>query len=313
MTNRYPRMTGKTVQKWLILLLMLGLNSSVPIFAEKETPVYPEIKTASIVSRVFQNVTGFTPVSSWVGNRILHREISRHIQGDFHSRLQVFSGSDLLNRKAKKLLIDGQHVVLEQTLPLSTFRIETSDEMPLLVSSGHRPILLRPVQFDIQATLSEADINQLLQSERGKQILTGLKLSIPPFGPQTLDFINPSVTMEQNKVLLQTLMNTHGAPLENALSVQVSGRPSSEQSSLTLSDVNLKIQGFQDSDTDAIAQLIENYFGEIVDLRHLIKINRHQLKFNIKQSQITDHQFLFQASILVSPKAKSLKEALRER
>lgn len=267
------------------------------------------MKTASAFNRTFQTLTGFTPLSGFIANRVLSRELHRHVQGSLHSRLTLFSGSDLLGRKAKGIRISGQNVMLEHYIPLSEFHFESKPNMPLYLSKGSRPILLRPVEFQVSAIMTEADINHMLTSEQGRKMLTGMKVSIPPFGPQYLDIITPSVKLDGDRLSIVSLLNTHDAPPENALPIQVSGKITAEKSSLALSDLDLQIEGMQH--TEEIEQLIENYFSELVDLSH-IKVERHRLKISIEKSELADHQLNLQATVSVEPDKKALKKALQK-
>jgi len=291
------------------LALLSSVLSPAASLAGQDQPAYPKIKIASPINRTFQAVTGFTPLSGLVANRLLHRELARHIQGNLHSRLSLFSGSDLFGRKVRGIRISGRNVLLENYIPLSEFRFESQSDTPLYLSKNKRPILLRPAEFKVSATMTEADMNRMLSSERGQRLLTGMKVSIPPFGPQYLDVINPSVKLEGDRLNIASLLNTHGSPPENALPIQVSGRVYAENSSLALSDLDLRIEGMQN--TDDIEQLIENYFSELVDLSH-IKVERHRLKIHIEKSEVTDHTLNLQATVSVTPDKKALKKALQK-
>jgi hypothetical protein len=277
-------------------------------FAEKDPIVYPELKTASAFSRVLQTITGITPVSSLVANRLLKRELRRHVKGDLQSRVTLFSGTDLLGRKARDISISGKNVLVDDYIPLTEFSFQNESDMPLYASKGSRPILLRPVRFKVSATMTEADMNRLLTSEKGRKLLTGMKVTIPPFGPQFFDMINPSVTLENGRFSLASVMNTQGSPIEDALPIKVSGKIAPDKSSLSLSDLDLQIEGFRN--TKDIEQLIENYFSELVDLNHL-KVDRHKVKIAIEKSDVVNHRLNLEATVTVEPERKALQKVLK--
>jgi len=284
----------------------LGLCALLGFAAPQDTPK-SDIKTAGPVSRVMQQVTGFTPVSGWVANRILHRELSRHVQGHLHSRLTLFSGTDLLAGKAKSLTLSGKNLMLDGYIPLSEFTFSSQSDTPFLVGNTKRPILLRPVTFHLAMALSEQDINRMLGSEKGRHLLTNMKVKLPPFGKQSFDAVDTAVQFQGDRVNIKTLMNLHGMPLESGLPMTVSGKILPEKSSLTLSDLNLEIQGIQD--TRDMAQVIEHYFNELVDLNH-IRVQRHKVKVQIEQSAIVNGRLQLNASMVVSPDPKALKAVL---
>jgi hypothetical protein len=100
-------------------------------------------------------------------------------------------------------------------------------------------------------------------------------------------------------------MNKHDQPIENGLPVSVSGKLAAKDARLNLTDLDLKIEGFED--TEEIEQLVENYFSELVNLNH-IKVERHRVKVAIEQSEVVDHQLLLQASVKIEPERKALEK-----
>jgi len=302
----------KRPAKLTALMTSLAVGASILApglgFAEKDPIVYPELKTASAFSRVLQTITGITPVSSLVANRLLKRELRRHVKGDLQSRVTLFSGTDLLGRKARDISISGKNVLVDDYIPLTEFSFQNESDMPLYASKGSRPVLLRPVRFKVSATMTEADMNRLLTSEKGRKLLTGMKVTIPPFGPQFFDMINPSVTLENGRFSLASVMNTQGSPIEDSLPIKVSGKIAPDKSSLSLSDLDLQIEGFRN--TKDIEQLIENYFSELVDLNHL-KVDRHKVKIAIEKSDVVDHRLNLEATVTVEPERKALQKVLK--
>jgi hypothetical protein len=278
--------------------------------AQPDAPVYPEIKTAGGLSRVFQQLTGFTPFSGWVANRILRRELGRHLQGHLHSHLRLFSGTDLLAGKARGISISGKNLLLEGYIPLSQFTFNSQPDLPIFISRTRRPILLRPVTFQAAMTLTEHDLNRMLTSDRGRQMLTNMKVKLPPFGKQSFDAMNPVLRLEGDRVHITTLMNLHGAPVDNALPMQISGKIVPDKASLNLSDLDLKIEGIQD--TEGMAQVVEHYFNELVDLNH-IKVEGHKLKVQITQAETNNGRLNLAATVIVTPDPKALKAALAEK
>jgi len=293
----------------IILAGGLALGSLVCL-GQPDATSYPDFKIANSFSRSIQQVTGVTPLSSWIANRILRHELSRHIKGHLSSRLNLFSGTDLLAGKARNLTLSGKNLVLDNFIPVSEFSLSSQPDMPIFASKTSHPILLRPVVFHLSMSLSEQDINRMLSSERGRQMLTNMKVKLPPFGLQRFDATNSTVHLDEDRVIINTIMNLHDAPSANALPMTISGKIIPDRSSLTLSDLDLKIEGIQD--TQAIAQVVEHYFNELVDLGHL-KVERHKVKVTVEQSGIQNGQVSLSAQITVTPDPKALKLALSQR
>lgn len=311
--NRLPfSQWRRSKLRWLGLLMFcsgyLLSESFLPVgFADAKPMPYPTFKTANGFSRLMQNVSGFTPLSGWMANRLLHRELQKLISGPVESRLSLYSGTDMLHGKVRRIHIRGTQVIVNELLPLQEFQLETLDDSPVFVSNDHRPILLKPLDLLLTARLREADVNTLLNSPQGQKRLNNLEVMIPPFGKQALDIVNPKVRFEAGRVTLIALVNKHAQPLENALPVQVSGELSSENSRLNLRNIDLQITGFEPEEVQELAQFIENYFGEVLNLNH-IKVDRHTLKVQMEQSEITAGQLQLKAKIHMEPQRKYLEK-----
>lgn len=296
-------------QNLIAMTLIVGSFFLIlPGHAEKKV-AYPEFKTSSGFSRFIQGATGFTPLSGWMANRILRKELSKYVNGTVHSRLSLYSGGDLLAGKAKRIELSGQNIVLGEFVPLSDFQLSSVKDAPIYVSKSNRPILLKPIEFEMTACMSEADINQMLNSEKGKKMLTGMKVSIPPFGKQYLDIVNPTVLLEGERITIESIIGKHNQPIERGLPVKVSGKLSAERSRLSLADLDLQIEGFED--TSEIEQLVEAYFSEIVNLNHL-KVDLHKVKVSIKESDILDRQLRLKAIVQVEPERKALEKYIAQ-
>jgi hypothetical protein len=308
------RFQSKKMLSMVSVLGVLGFFTLVGLAQTGATPTDATqdatIKTAGPMSRVMQQITGFTPISGWVANRILRREISRYVQGPLHSRLTLFSGTDLLAGRARGLTISGQRLLLDGYIPLSEFSFSSQPDMPIFASTGKRPILLRPVTFGLSLALSEQDVNRMLDSAKGRQLLSDMNVKLPPFGRQSFDALNTAVHFDGERVNISTLMNLRGASQENALPMTISGKILPEKSSLTLSDLKLQIDGVQD--TRDMAQVIEHYFNELVDLNH-IKVQRHKIKVQIEESRVSQGMLRLRAKLTVAPEPKALKAALAQR
>lgn len=291
-------------QKSAMMLAGILLWGSMA-WAEQKPMVYPPFKTANSFSRLIQNISGFTTLSGWIANRILQREVARYVDGNLKTHLTLYSASDLLGGKARHIQISGQQAILNDFIPLSEFNFESAQDSPVFISKSRHPILLKPMIFTVKARMSETDINHMLTSEKGRKLLTNLKVAIPPFGKHHLDVINPVVLLAENRITIESVLNKHNSPPELGLPVKVSGLLTARQSRLNLSDLDLQIEGFED--TRNIERLVEAYFGEIVNLNH-IKVDRHKVKISITQSQILEHQLYLQAQVKVEPRPEALEK-----
>jgi hypothetical protein len=201
-------------------------------------------------------------------------------------------------------------LLLEGYIPLSEFSLASQPNAPIFLTRSNRPILLRPVTFQVAMVMTEEDMNRMLASEKGRQKLTNMKVKLPPFGRQSFDAINPVVHLVGDRVTINALMNLHDAPAVNALPMQISGKIVPDKASLTLANLDLQIEGVQN--TQDMAQVVEHYFNELVDLNH-IKVARHKLNVQIDQAITSNGRLNLAATITLIPQTKALQAALAER
>ncbi|WP_303675214.1 LmeA family phospholipid-binding protein [Vampirovibrio chlorellavorus] len=276
-------------------------------FTEAKPMPYPAFKTANGFSRFAQGMIGFTPLSGWMANRVLRREIQKLVSGQLDTRLSLYSGSDLLGGKARGLRLNGKQILIDGWIPLQECQLETLEDAALFVSKDRRPILLKPLDLSLTATMAEADLNAMLNHNKAQKRLNPLTVLIPPFGKQTLTVLNPRVSFEGDRITLISLVSKQNQPADTALPVQVSGQLSAEKSRLNLRDLDLQISGFEPEELRELSQFIENYFSDIVNLNH-IKVERHTVKVQIEQSEIVDGQLRLKARIHVEPQRKYLEK-----
>lgn len=278
--------------------------------AEKDQDVaYPEFKTGSGFSRAVQRATGITAVSGWVANRIVRRELARYLEGDMDSRLKLYSATDLLAGKARRFSVKGENLVYDHLVPLSEFSLESDQAFPLYVKKGRRPFLLRPVKLKLHAVMTEADLNRMVQTDKGRKLLTAMKLDIPPFGRQELDVLDPEIRIEQDRLKITTRVNKHESGPEKALPIEITGKLYAEKSRLKLSNIGIHVEGL--GEAREVARLVENYFAELVDLSK-IKVDRHKLKIAFDGTTVAEGRLVLDATVTVTPEARLIR-ALAEK
>ncbi len=242
-----------------------------------------------------------------MANRVLRRGLQRQVSGKLDTHLSLYSGSDLLGGKARRLRFSGKQIVINGWIPLQECQLETLDASSLFVSKDRRPILLKPLDLLLTARMAEADVNAMLNNSQGQKRLNNLEVLIPPFGKQALDILNPRVSFEGDRITLVSQVNKHNQPAEKALPVQISGQLSAEKSRLSLRNLDLQVSGFEPEELRELSQFIENYFSEIVNLNQ-IKVERHTVKVQVEQSEIVDGQLQLKARIHVEPQRKYLEK-----
>jgi len=289
----------------IILLLSLGpvraetdpdnLNTTIPV------------RLSSPFTQTFQRVTGITWLASSIGGYVGKREIRKQLKSGSHLTLKIksYSASDLGRGNVKAISLSGQDVQFKNTPPLESLSVTTDPKTPIHLSDTRHPVLLRPVNFTFQAKIAEADINTFFKSSDADGMLKNIKVELPPFSEQRVDILSPVVDLTSARMKTNASVILHDAAPETALPVEVSGKLTPAKNRLNLSNIVLNIEGLEQVDQAALADFIEEYFGEIVNLEQL-KIKDHKLTANIQRCDTTDDALTFQAVITVKATDKAL-------
>jgi hypothetical protein len=309
--NQTPRFTKPLGIALLTSSLILALAFPLGALAEAEGKL-PEIKLTNRFNRGVQRITGVTALSGSIGSTVIEKALKKELalqkNGDLDVHLKPFSATDLVHGNLKRLKIEGKNLLIKNTLPIETLLIKSDPDTPIYLSDTKKPVLLRPIQLQMKATLTEADLNQLLKSDYGQKKLSGVKVPLPPFdNAQQLDVLSPSVTLSNGQLSAAFAVNITGAKPENAVPVNLSANLAPKANRIQLADLKLNIDGVED--TEAIADFVEQYFGELVNLEQ-IKIDRHRLKVSIERCDIKNNKVQLQAVITINPTDKALQKLL---
>ncbi len=308
---------GKRARQWMVY----GLSGIVVIFLTGGTVLaeltqfdvdeekYPPVEIGHPVSRVLQKYTGVTLLSGWISSRVIERAVSEKLEGNLKVSLTPFSLTDLLAGKARKLRVRGKNLLYDGFLPIHRIQLETDEQHPIYLRKGQKPALIRPIGVQMELQVTESDMNRFFRSERGKGYLTRIKVPLPPFQtPQYLDCLEPEVRLFGDRLHVKSNVNVHGAPLENAIPVEVSARILPDGSVLRLSDVSVNIVGI--SKTGPIETFLEEYFDVLFEDLVKIKIDRHKLKLVFHQAELAEQTLHLNATALIRPDDKTLEALL---
>lgn len=272
---------------------------------------YPQVNIGHPISRALQKYTGITRLSGWIGSEIAETLLEKELGGQVDVSLKPFSATDLLAGKARRLRIRGENLLIDKTLPIRAFSVETLADSPLFIKKGRKPILLRPVAFQASAVLNEDNLKAFLESKQGRQYLTRIKVPLPPYKkPQYLDALDPAVAIEDGKLCLSASVNIHGTPKENGLPVQITTDIKPDGNTLKLEHVDIHIPGIQQ--TTGIERFLERFLTELFDPSK-IRIERHKIILAYDKSELIDNRLVIEVHGLIKPDGKALARLRAER
>jgi hypothetical protein len=285
--------------------LAVVVAAAAPVPAATGSVTEPRPALSNPVSRTLQQVLGINAIASWIGGRILARELAEEVDGNLSVKIKTFSGFDLLAGKARQISIHGKELVYDDTLPITEVRVWTRQETPIFVSGKRKPALMMPVEARLKAVIDEDEVNRYFRGEKGRAALTNVKVDLPPFGPQHVDILEPHVDITSQGLKLTGLVNVHGAPVANALGVEIAGKLqlNDDGDKLQLADLKVDLEGVED--TTAMTGFIQEYFAKVADFSK-IKVKRHQVAVRMDAPKSDSDRLVVTGSVVIAPK-KSLE------
>jgi hypothetical protein len=291
-----------------ISFLVLSASSTPaqqPVAQETSCATYTEIALSHPMSRRIQGMIGFNALTAWISEKVIEHQLKKKIQGHPHVELKSYSGLDLMGGKVQQLNVHGEHVVLDHFIPITSFHLFTSENTPIFIRTKSRVMLLRPVQARFEGVLSVEDLNQLFVTEKGKQYFSRIPFEIPPIGKQTVDLLNPKISIRNNQLILDTVMNISNAPQDKGIHLMIAANIVSDkkQTALRLDRVNIQMDGVDAP--PAMEDFIETAFGKILNASKL-KIKKHKMVVQFDNPTIEGNALHIAANITISPKLSSL-------
>jgi hypothetical protein len=292
-----------------LLLVIVFQLSFLPNWAEgpvieretpKETSQQTKPKLSSQWSRMVQTMTGFSPFFSWFVTHLTEQQLKKKIQGSFKLHITPYSGLDLLKGNIAQMSLRGKNLLINQLLPVQSLWVETDKTTPIFITFKKPPHLLQPIQAQFKTVLTEENINQGLQTPKGKEKLKHLKVKLPPIGDQTFDVIDPQVHLLEGAFHFTGTLNVSGAPLENAVPLEAQGQLSPSESKEALELKNLHLTSTAVSNLKPMAQFIQQYFGKIVKFSRL-KLKGHQVKIQVEKCELHPQQLILEGTIRLTP------------
>ncbi len=295
----------------LALAVMLGLPSfglfsSLAVCAEPVVQTVshkesvPTLKPSPAVFRFVQNITGVNLLGRVIATKVAEKQLRKEIAGDLDIDLSTYSTYDLLKRRLKQVAFTGENLEVANAPRLASLSIISDKRLPLFLQRK-KIKLMGPVTFNIQAEVSEDDLNAYLASESAQKKFSQLRVPLPPFSePETITLSDMHVALKDSRIYLDSWANLMDAPEENAVAVSGEVTPIIENKELRLNEVHITIP--EVSDTSGIEDFLEHSLHDVIDPNHLIHIKHHHSRVYYKTARVEDGRLYLEADWVLQPR-----------
>lgn len=160
--------------KKFVLLLGLLLSFGSVSFANCDYKCVQPYDMNSGFRTFMGAVSGVNSLSESVAERILKREIAKNFHGqNIEAKIQSASSKDLKEGRFKSLYLSGENLTIND-IPLSYLEISTLCDFNYIKQVGNEAIFMEDFPVVFKFSVSESDMNKMLQSNRYKKLVNGL-------------------------------------------------------------------------------------------------------------------------------------------
>jgi hypothetical protein len=197
----------------ILLLILIFANFYTSSFAEENykcdggsvdcinhCPQKP-YPIAGPVSRGIQKISTMNFLASKFAEGRVEKQISKYAKGDFDVNIDSFSATDLIDGKLKAMVVKAENVEF-MDIYFSTINAKTNCDF-ISIDYNASPVKLRePFSIDFRATVTESDLNKIINSQKYKRQLAAIKRNNDTF--KLIDFLNAKAAIKNNRLQIIT-------------------------------------------------------------------------------------------------------------
>lgn len=210
---------------FILLLFLFNIQYAVsgiePVENNQETIKVESIniKTASKPAYNIQKYTGFNFLIDYLAEGILKGSIKLKTHAKKISvDLRIYSGWDLLRKKAKSLDINADKLYLED-IPIENFSLITQDPIYFKKNKKKKNQAVIPLGINSKLTINLDNITNILNSlPKWQKVFGELELPVPPFGYTKVKLSDLSINVSDDglvkvSTLITSLENQDSEPI----------------------------------------------------------------------------------------------------
>ncbi|MFH0702959.1 MAG: LmeA family phospholipid-binding protein [bacterium] len=282
----------------IVFMMIFCLISGLLVYSAPKQQVntcpckpYP---LGNILSRGFQKVFGLNLLASKVVESQAKKQLQKMIdKGEIELNLQSYSVTDLIAGKIKNIELKAKNVSLDDVF-ISYIEAKSLCDF-IYINYKKDPVEpLAPIYVAFKGTITENDINKSLLSSKYQDQLKGIKVKIYGRDLQFVDFFNPKVDINNNRVYFSADVHIAGVPVRIPMKVGSGIRIVNKQ--IRLADIQIVTKSFE---LKPIADLIEMQKPVVFDLN---KLEKDDTKINIKKISINNDKIDIEGTVWLAGK-----------
>lgn len=286
----------------LALSIVIWLGFSFPtssLATEPSTQNKAPFKTSGKLSYNLQKFTGLTFASNFLASQISSLALSSYLHGRVRCKVKSYALTDMLAGKFKSIEVKAKSGKVQG---INFGRAEITASSPLWIAylehHGQKPGLRNPVLLSWKASLSEEEANKALSQAKSHPQLAQIPIQVPGLGNQTLEMLNPKITLAQDKVIIDTTLVTAGSTSDTGVKLTISALPVLEGDSI-IKLQNTSIQSDDIVNPEQFAKFTEDLLNPLVNLARLDRAG-HAIRMD--QLDLKDSSLYTKGRLILAPK-----------
>ncbi|OGI22055.1 MAG: hypothetical protein A2255_07930 [Candidatus Melainabacteria bacterium RIFOXYA2_FULL_32_9] len=223
---------------------------------------------SNFLTRGLQGLTGL----NWGAAKIVESQIEKHVKksldkGQVKVHIKPYSAMDLLagklksfDVKANNVVIDGFFISSAEAKSLCSFTHIDYEKDPI--------VALAPILLGYKVTFTENDLNSIISSKEYKDNLTKIKLKFSNSDISLIEFLNPDIDIDGNKVFISADMHFIGTPKFVIIPVKMGTGLKVKNNRIRLNDVKILSNTFGKNMT-IISEFLEKMTLAVFDINSL--------------------------------------------
>lgn len=233
--NRAKRWAGLVAVLLVAGFLVTGLPLETAVAEEQKPP-----GLSSKFSRRLQGIFGLNAMSSWIGAKVLEREIRKKVKGNLDVDLKPYSAMDLTKGKARQMTITGDNLLYDETFYVASFNLKTDKRTPLWVDMDSGK-LKQPVMADVVIRIRDEDMRRSLETPAMQKQLSNVKMPLIGKAKQNMQFVGSEVRFLPKRVRVKTNLGVVGAAPDQfiPLEMETGLEPEPEKGRVRFKDIQV--------------------------------------------------------------------------
>ncbi len=265
-----------------------------------------DIKPVPVVNDFLQRIqkyTGFNFLTDFVAETVVKSIVKAKTKAEIIKvNLQIYSGIDLLMKKAKFLSVDAEDLLVSN-IPIEKFTLETKNPIYFKKNKKKKYQVGEILNVFIKIQFDASDISKILNSlPKWQKVLGELELPVPPFGLTRVTIRDLNINIDENGfVVVSGIVKSLENPEAEPIKMLFSGNLVIREKKLVIDGLSCEMEDIFTKDSDmgkSFSGFLEDLVNPVFDFH---KYEKRGLTIDFVNLTHQSDKLLFDLGIKLLP------------